>query len=411
MDKIKGVYEPEANSLMHKVMLNIYWGPVPKYFFTGKKKDKESGELVQDAHIVTAGNDKEQVVLRMIENPFDHQKKPYIKGHYIKVAGRTYGIGIINPIAVQLAEAYDTTLWQGIKNRTLNIKQRMLVQKNSGVDFEQLSDLNNSVVETLENTGIQPLNVLDMTAQVQAHAQIFENALKQSTGATDFLGGIPVGKSLERTAEGVATLTSGGLERFELAISDFEHDVLIPLVKGFWRLNQQFLPIGKDVETMGEEIIRVLPEEIALDDFDINFIGVRDMADRNFKLSAINAIMQNPIFLAMAQTGQLLPMPLLKRYIKLVGQGDIIPEIENPQVEILENTPEGEQQLLLQGQEVRVGFDDNHEAFIQMYQELLQQEGLPDNVQANIEKALQQRRFALKLKQQVFNIGDDLNNG
>ncbi|NIU85171.1 MAG: hypothetical protein GWN64_17255, partial [Candidatus Thorarchaeota archaeon] len=50
----------------------------------------------------------------------------------------------------------------------------------------------------------------------------------------------------------------------ELVVTQFEEDILKPLVRHFWMLNQQFLPEGRDVAIIGDEIIRVVPSEIAV---------------------------------------------------------------------------------------------------------------------------------------------------
>ena len=385
----------------HKVLLNEYWGPVPKYFFTRSSDDKESGELVDNALIVVGQAGTADVLLRLDKNPFDHKRKPYLRSRYTRVPGRLYGIGIINPITMYLSDAYDVVMHQGIQNRSFNLKRKWVVDKNAGVDPKQLQDINNAVIEAESINALKPIDVTDMTGTIVSHAGLLKANLEEATGATPFLSGIPAGRSLERTAEGVALLTSGGLERFELVITTFEEEMLKPLLVGMWRLNQQFLSAGRDIEITGQRIIRVMPDAIAVSELDLIFVGIREIADKNFKISAINIAMQSPILQLMIQSGQLDAKPLLWHQLHLLGLGFLKNEMDISQESQLEQTPEGEVQLLMQGKKIRIDLNDNHLAFIAAYQQLLQQPQLPENVRANVIEALGQRQIAMAVVAQI----------
>ena len=396
-DIIKGVGEHRWSPNDQKVIVDHYWGPVPKWFLTRKNEDKETGEMIQNAYIVVGGSPKGSALLLLIDNPFDHQSKPFLKSTYIKCPGKAYGIGIINPTSIYLSDAYDVTILQGIKNRSFNLKTKWKVDRNANIHKDQLIDSDGAIIETDDMNGLEPIVAPDMTATIAAHAQILKNDLEQNTGALPFLAGIPAGRSLERTAEGVATLTAGGLERFELVITGFEQDVLIPLIVGFWKLNQQFLPEGRDIRETGTSIVRVIPEDIPFDDFNIIFVGIREIADKNFKVGALNIMMQSPLIQLLVQTGQLNMKPAAFRLLKLLGQGDLINEMDISQENMMEQSPEGEAQLLMAGRKVKVDLDDNHEAYIQVYQQILSQAGLPDNVRQNTIEAMNKRTQAMDI--------------
>jgi len=401
-----------------KIELLKFWGNVPTWLLTGKEEDRENKLVVENALIEVGAVGDKAVLLRIIDNPFDHVEKPYIKGRYLKVDGQAYGLGVMS-VNIPLEAELNTLRSQLMDLRSFILKKKWLVDRQANIDESQLKDLHNSVIYTDDLSGMKDVAPIDFGASALPQEQIIKQDVQDSTGASKLLSGTPSGSSLDRTAAGVATVVSGGLERFELVVTQFQEDVLKPLVRHFWQLDQQFLPEGRDVALVGRRIIRVNPSEIPLEGFDLNFLGIRELGEKEFKVNALNIAMQNII--PFAQYG-LDPTPIPLELLKLLGLGHLTKEIDKRPETQLEETPEGEVQLLQLGKNVRINLNDDHIAFLKAYEQLTQKQftsdpitsmaeyatefiqaiqasQLPENVKVNLREAVGQRLSVMRMTQ------------
>lgn len=402
-DEIRGVGGHEYGPHENKVQLFEYWGPIPKYFLTQSWKDKESLETVDNCLIVIASTvdsnsntNGNAVCLRIAECPFDHNEKPYLRGRYIKVDGRLYGLGVMS-VSISLEAELNTLRNQLMDMRTFMLKNKWLRDKNSEISDWQLQDLSNLVIDTNDMAGLKALLPPDFSGSALASENVIKQDIYDATGATPLLSGTPSGSSLDRTAAGIATVVSGGLERFELVITLFSEEILKRLVERFWQLNQQFLPEGRDVRLIGRPLIQVIPEEIPFN-FELNFLGTREIGEKEFKINALNILLQN---LAPYIPLGLDPIPVVLKFFKLTGMGELEKEVDMRPNSQLENTPEGELQLLQMGRKVRIDLNDDHDKYIAAYITLLKQPNLPDNVVSNTKEALGQRVMAKKMLSEI----------
>lgn len=394
-------YGPHEN----KVQLFEYWGEVPTYFFTKKWEDKESLETIDNALITIASssdsassdnNNNAGVCLRISDNPFDHNEKPFLKARYIKTDGKLYGIGTMG-VSISLEAELNTLRNQLMDMRTFMLKNKWLRDKSSEISDWQLQDLSNLVIDTSDMNGLQALRPPDFSGSALANEQAIKQDIYDATGATPLLSGTPSGSSLDRTAAGIATVVQGGLERFELVVTLFEEEVLKRLVEKFWQLSQQFLPEGQDIQVIGKQLVKVMPEEIEFN-FDYNFLGIREIGEKEFKINALNILLQNlSPFIPLG----LDPIPVVLRFFRLVGLTDLAKEVDKRPESQLEYTPEGEVRLLMMGQKVKIDLNDNHDSYISAYIQLLRQPKLPDNVVANTKEALGQRIVAKKMLSEI----------
>ena len=410
-EEYRGLADHEYGPHENKVVLYEYWGDVPKYFFTKSFEDKDNLEMVENAIIVIAtssdnnGSEKgtggSGVCIRISDNPFDHNEKPYLRGRYIPIDGRLYGLGVMG-VSVCLEMELNTLRNQLMDMRTFMLKNKWLRERTAGISDWQLTDLANLIIDTDDVAGLQALRPPDFSASAISNEAVIKQDVYDSTGATPLLSGTPTGGSLDRTAAGIATVVQGGLERFELVVTVFQEEVMKPLVEKFWQLDQQFLPEGQDVKITGKQFIKVVPEEIPFN-FDLNFLGLREIGEKEFKINALNILLQNltpyiPLGLD--------PIPVVLKFFKLTGMGELEKEVDKRPETQLENTPEGEIQLLQLGRKVRIDLNDSHDAYIQAYIQLLQNPDLPDNVRNNTKEALGQRLIA---KQMLSRINEQLN--
>lgn len=403
-DKIRGVGQHEYGPHEQKVKILTYWGPVPLWMLTKSEEDKQSGEFVENGLIVIANGKDGGACLRVDDNPFDHQEKPYHRSRYIKIGGRLYGLGVMS-VNIPLEAELNTLRNQLMDMRTFLIKKKWIKDKQAGIDSRDLKDVSNFVIEADDINGLKEVTSSDFSASGISHDQLIKQDIEDSTGASKLLSGTPSGSSLDRTAAGVTTVVSGGLERFELVATQVQEELIKPHIRHVWALNQQFLPEGRDVEITGKGIVTVLPELIPLNGLKLNFLGNKELGERQFKLNVLNTVLQN--------VAPLIPqgldaLPILFRMIKLMGEGDLIPEIDKRPDTRLEESPEGEVQLLMKGLKVKIDMNDNHDAYIAAYQDLLKTPELPDDVRRNTEEAMSQRAAAKIIKERGAELAEFL---
>ena len=394
-ETIQGLNNHEYGEHEHKIVILECWGAIPLWFLTGSAKDREEKQTTEGLIVVALkGEKKTPTILRISDNPFDHQEKPYQRARYIKINGRFYGIGLFEPNLPMEAEL-NTLRNQNMDMRTFNLRPKWLRDTSARISDESLKNLSEQIIDTNDINGLQPLRPNDFSGSAIAAEQNIKADLAENTGGTPILSGMAGGNSIERTASGVSALNSSALDRFDLVVTNFEEELISPMMKQFWALNQQFLPEGRALRVIGKELIRVMPQEIPLPK--INFIGIQENAEKQFRINSANILIQN--LSPFAQNG-LDPVPLVLEQVRLLGWGRLIPEIDKrpDSVEQMEQTPEGEVQLLLLGRTVKIDFDDDHDAFIAAYDRLLQSPDLSGIVRRNTENAKGQRLAAKTMK-------------
>ena len=391
-DAIRGLTNHQYSPFEKKIKALEHWGPAPLYFITGEESDRESGEVAENVLIIIGydGGKSGVVLLPPQDNPYDHQEKPFHRARYIKVSGRAYGLGVISRVTIPLEMELNSLRQQLHDDRTFMLRKKWIKDKSSGVSNEQLKDVHNLVIEANDINALRELTVQDFTQTGIVAENNMRQGIQAATGVTPLLSGTPTGGSLDRTASGINTVVSGGLERFELIITAFEEDLLLPAEEQFWALDQQYLPKGADVQLIGKPLVKVIPSEIPLNG-DMHFGGIKELGAKDFKINALNILLQNVT--PFAQFG-MDPLPILFELVELMGFGDLKEKIDKRPESQLEYTPEGEVQMLLMGQMPKVDFNDNHDAYIQAYQELLQKPDLPDNIRKNTQEIMGQRMIA-----------------
>lgn len=394
-EALRGLGHHEFGGHEHKIVMYECWGPIPLWFLTGNEEDKKS-KLTTEGHIVIAlkGDEKSPTVLLIQDNPFDHQEKPYQRARYIKVDGRLYGIGLMEPNVPMEAEL-NTLRNQLMDARTFNLRPKWLRDRSARISDNSLKDLAEQIIDTSDVNGLTALRPNDFSASALANESSIKSDLAENTGGSPIVSGIAGGNSIERTAVGVSTLSSAALDRFDLVVTNFEEELIQPQLKQMWALNQQFLPEGREIRVTGQVMVRVMPQDIALPK--INFIGVQANAEKQFRINSANILLQN---LSPYTPMGLDPIPLILEQVRLLGWGKLLGQIDKRpnSEEILEQTPEGEIQLLMLGRKVKIDFDDDHEKFIQAYDQLLSNEDISGVVRRNTENAKGQRLAAMQLK-------------
>lgn len=394
-DATKGLALHTYGPHEHKIVLYECWGPIPQWFLTGSEEDKKMKLTCEGFLVIATHGDKESpVVLLASDNPLDHQEKPYQRARYIKVDGRLYGIGMMEPNVPMEAEL-NTLRNQLMDMRTFNLRPKWLLDVSARINHASLKDLAEQIIETQDINGLQPLRPQDFSASALANESAIKQDLSETTGGSPLTAGFAGGNSIERTSIGVTTLASSALDRFDLVVTNFVEEIVRPQLKQMWALNQQFLPEGREVAILGKKMVRVMPQDISLPH--INFVGVQASAEKQFKINSANILIQN--ISPFVQFG-LDPIPIIIEQIKLLGWGKLVTQIDKRpnSEEMMEQTPQGELQLLMLGRRVKIDMEDNHEEFIRAYDELLANKEIPAIVRRNTEIARGQRIIAMRLK-------------
>lgn len=372
----KQTEEDQANNPTHeygendrKIELLTFWGNVPSWLITESVEDYNNDLIERNALIEVAKTSKGCVLLRVDYNPFYHLQKPIVKIPCIEVPNSAYGMSI-GQVSLSLQRELNTLRNQLMDMRTFNLKRKTLVEEDSGVTESQLQDMENLIIECKDINGIRDFQPADFSGSAVPQGQQIQSDIQEGTGVTPLLGGTAGGNSLERTAEGVNTVVSGAMEKFEMLIDLFVDNGLMEILTQFWQLNQQFLSKEREKQLLGtKNTLRVELDSILAENMDFDFKGVKEFIKKGHMVSVGNILIQN--IAGFVEQG-LDPVPIVLKQVELMGWGDIIEKIDRRPQSQLEQTPEGEVQLLRQGLPVRIHLDDNHADFLRAYETILE---------------------------------------
>jgi hypothetical protein len=178
------------------------WGLMPKWFLTGKKADKDSGELVE-GQIVIAGINK-PVVLHISANTRKDSQgnviKPYEEWRMMKIPNRWYGKGIAERV-MMLQLWMNTIVNTRINRHYLSQMGIFKIRRGSGITPQVLSKLpsNGAILvnsmDDLEQVAMQEASqssytdeqtVLDIARRITSTFQVVTGeGLPASTPATN----------------------------------------------------------------------------------------------------------------------------------------------------------------------------------------------------------------------------------
>lgn len=397
-ENLRGLSDHSFGEHEQKIRVMECWGPIPQWFLTRSVADKEQG-LYMEGLIVVAVSGEEAgsaagKTIRISDNPLDHQQKPYDRARCIAFEGSVYGMSAIAH-NLTMEKGINTILNQALDTHTFNLRPKWLLDEGAEIDPSSLKDLDEQIILTQDVNGLQALRPNDFTGTALALVGFFRNASEEVSGATNIVGGQAAGSSIERTSIGVATTTGNALDRFELMAENFVDEMIRPQCRKIWGLNQQFLPKGRSIKIIGKDFARVKPRDIALPS--INFTSISNQIQKELRINQANILLQNISGLVPMGFD---PVPIAIEQLKLMGWGYIIPLVDKrpDSDEKLEESPEGEEILLRMGKQVRINFEDDHDAYMAVYERMLQEPGLASNVKANTKKAMGERIVAKATK-------------
>lgn len=160
---------------------------------------KTSSELVEvlewhsNERVVTVAMPEsgDPVLVRDIENPYEHGKKPFVEFvvNPDPLGNRFFGEGV-GLTMIDIQESVNTMANQVIDNNNLSIMSMMTVRRSSGLNVSHLAPKPGRIIPVNEHDDVRPIQIPNMTVPAQNMMnRLFEFA-QQMTGSADLVRGL-----------------------------------------------------------------------------------------------------------------------------------------------------------------------------------------------------------------------------
>ena len=291
---MEGVEERDRQSDM--VVVDEYWGMVPRRILTGQRKQGYSGTDLKDyvlAQVIMA----EGVVIFASESPYE--KIPYDVFRCYPRTNFYYGIGVpelirdlqrvLNGIVNQRMDNVSLILNRMWKYRAGMVNPKLLVSRPGGA-VPVTGDVRGS---------LEPIETPDVTQSSYAEQQNIGEYIQKSTGAADIFFGTT--NKFNETATEVQTKTELGAGMLQEIIAGMVRDGFIPMMSKWRDLILDFQTEPVSVLT-GGQVVTINPE-----DFSTSYALIPSIGDKMFtKPAEFNKAMA--MFQVAAQAKELLAM-------------------------------------------------------------------------------------------------------
>ena len=336
-DTVKFGYDPETKQADESDSVKIceYWGKVPKRFLKANadKDDFEydksdSNELVEV--VVTMCND--QHILRVEENAFMMQDRPFISYQHDIVPNKFWGRGVAEK-GYNPQKALDAEMRARIDSLALTTTPMMAADATRlprGVKFEVRAG---KTVLTNGNPreAIMPLDMGQTDPSTFNQVASLQNMIQMGTGSADSAG------QGGDTASGMSMMQSAAIKRQKRTLMNFQNTFLIPLInKSMWRKIQfdidrypvsdyKFVPystmgiMAKELEsTQMVQMLQAIPKDSPA--FNVILLAMFQNSSIHNRDQIVNSLMQgeepNPEMEEMQQMGMQLEMQQLQANVQ-----------------------------------------------------------------------------------------------
>jgi len=251
-DAILGLVKPRSKDVK-KIEVLEYWG---LYEIDGEEKE---------CLIVVANKD---TLIRAEVNPYIHQRKPFIKLMDIEDIASFPGIGEIEQLASLQYELNDVRN-QRMDNVTLILNRMWKVNKNAGVDEEDLESRAGNVIHTDNMAGIEALETPDVTASAYNEEVVIKDDMETVSGINDYAKGSG-SEAKNETATGIMLLQEASSSRLKYKLDNLE-DSLKEFGEQLLALNQQYIDKPTKIRIVGEGMAKWISQEPdnLIGDFDL----------------------------------------------------------------------------------------------------------------------------------------------
>ena len=336
-DTVKFGYDPETKQADESDSVKIceYWGKVPKRFLKANadKDDFEydksnANELVEV--VVTMCND--QHILRVEENAFMMQDRPFISYQHDIVPNKFWGRGVAEK-GYNPQKALDAEMRARIDSLALTTTPMMAADATRlprGVKFEVRAG---KTVLTNGNPreAIMPLDMGQTDPSTFNQVTSLQNMIQMGTGSADSAG------QGGDTASGMSMMQSAAIKRQKRTLMNFQNTFLIPLInKSMYRKIQfdvdrypvsdyKFVPystmgiMAKELEsTQMVQMLQAIPKDSPA--FNVILLAMFQNSSIHNRDQIVNSLMQgeepNPEMEEMQQMGMQLEMQQLQANVQ-----------------------------------------------------------------------------------------------
>ena len=233
-----------ADKTTKKHELMECWGYFPVYDENGQPKDDES---VEQRVIVLA--DK-SVVVRDIEFPYWHGKKPFVSYTPWPRSFEFYGIPIIKHLE-RIQFYTNEFVNQKFDNQTMSLNQMIVVDPLANLEDWQLVWRPGGVIRAHPEY-IQPLALGDVTPNIDASLNYLSQTAQLTTGLSDYYtSGVNPEQTSNKTATGTNTIEEQMAARVKEAVQVLEEQVIREIGYQWHGLDGQFIKLPLIIRVIG----------------------------------------------------------------------------------------------------------------------------------------------------------------
>lgn len=219
------------------------WGLFPVY-----DKDGEKTEDLEE-RVVTLANRK--TVIRDVDYPYWHGKKPFIKYTPIPRTFDFYGVPIIKHLE-RMQYYMNEFIDQKFDNQVMSLNQMLVVGSSAGVEDWQLVWRPGGVIRASDINQVKPLPLGDVTAPIDTSVAYLSQVSQLTTGLSDYYTtGTGATNDENKTATGANLITNQMEDRVKQMTLVLEEEVIRELGSQWHKLNQQFVRLPMIIRVTG----------------------------------------------------------------------------------------------------------------------------------------------------------------
>lgn len=239
-----------------------YWGMIPKSWVD---ETAENGEEVEGHIMVSHGT-----LLKIEENPYYYQEKPYISCSWLDLRDQFYGMGLGKILERPQLELNDNHN-QSLDSKTFSIFHIWLKDRQAGIKKKDLKIVPNAIINTDKMEGLREIRP-DPSAFTQAG--IMDNTIREdirnTSGAIATIQGI--GMKGNQTLGEIQMLAGEGSGRLKAMAIFFAERLIKPFLTRIYQLDLQYMDVEKTVKVMGEKGFEFVPVDSSTIEGNYDFI-------------------------------------------------------------------------------------------------------------------------------------------
>ena len=372
-----------------------FWGIAPRWW-VDESVDLNSPDAKEwvPSTIEVCGD----VVLRMVEEPYDHKEIPFLEGHYIQFDGEPEGIGACE-ISASLQQELNDKRNQLLDHTSLSIFPPLVINTLSGIRKAMVKILPHFLIESnvSAQNAISAVNIGGSPIQNLQIDPVIKQDIRNMTGATNPVQGIK--SSGDTTAYETSVLERRGSSRIGVATVDFGEKFLRRMYMLIFKKARQYITTEMAIRIMGKEgvkWVKVSPQDL-LSNFDFYHVIPTDLESR--------VIIRNQMIQFLQSLASFYPRinvyGIARKIYASFGFSDTDEIIPAPETERgrKDLTDEQELYVLIQGQMIKAKFYDDHLAKLAMLQQYLNsnQQSLSEEARVAFQDKIGQHLSYLKI--------------